>query len=285
MKRSKEEINFTATSGTPEERVLLIKEDYEYKEAHHGKGFLTQKEISALCSVSEEDVEEYRFYISRLQSITKRKAVFIMYENQLSNYATLINHGLELMDIYTTEAYLLNDLIQILIKEYGVERTELALDGEAELPQIGAELIKRIKNHRSIDKKVTLEYSKEKKRFILDVSELAKYVEDKLENFRYTLKQAKSLELMLEAYTNRDGVKHLIPDSIITIIEHYKSNWSANQRFTPDYYNNLLKSDTLESLIEACRMEDNGELRFIFPSYDDIEVKPEEIKYNIFDNG
>lgn len=286
-KPTKKEIAEVIKNGTPTERVNLLRITAELRNKEGGS-FLTMDEQRKVLfgSKDENERDEAEILYQTFANIHKRKAAFMLYATSLGALANSVNSSLKELDVYISEAYLLNDILRSLSEENGKEKVAAAMEGGEPLPDFAQRVINNLLKHKSIDPNITIAYSPERKIFVVESPTLDNHLKDALELFRERLESAKELCLMLYSYAEKYGVLELIPDRIIDLMLEYRQEWALNLRFSSKYYKQLLQSNKPNDIIIACSMEDNGDIAFLFPHFDEIEVNLDEIENNnIFDNG
>ena len=267
MKRiDKKRIAKVIKDGTLDEKLKIIVDD-KVNRTIYGKGIATKKEIQEIVnSVADEDDDLMHFKIDAINKVIKRRQDFALYASKLDYLAEFVNGGLEKVDMYVGEAYLLNALLDDIapIKETDAKLYE--------------RLYKRLTLRHSLNKGIGFTYDKNSQSYKVDASKLEKQLKIALENFRYYLKQAKTITLVLERFAKENQIESLIPYDIKDRIEGYQLDYSRNKRFSGKNYRKLLAENSEESIFLTALMEDNGDIEFLFPYYEDIEVTEEELK-------
>lgn len=267
MKRvDKKDLARIIKDGSLDDKLRIIVDD-KVNRSIYGKGIVTKKEIQELVnSVADEDDELMHLKIDAINKVIKRRQDFALYASKLDYLAEFVNGGLEKVDMYVGEAYLLNALLDD-IKSLKEENSKLY-----------ERIYKRITLRRSINESIKFVYDKGSNSYKVDASKLEKQLRIALDNFKYYLKQAKILTLVLERFAKENGIENLIPYDIKDRVEGFQLDYSRCKRFSAKNYRKLLADKSIESVLQIALMEDNGDIEFIFPYYEDIEVKDEELK-------
>lgn len=259
----KDKLKALIKSGTLDEKLRVVVDD-KVNRIVYKKGIVSQKDLQDIFdSVADDDVEAMNDKIEAINKVIKKRQHFELFATKLDYLAEYINSGLERIDIYVMEAYFLNSLLGDIkpLKE--------------KEPKIYNILNRRISLQKSIDKWITLDTDKETKAFSVNASKLEKQLKIALSLFNSTLTSAKTISLVLERFAKEHKIESLIPYDIEDWIESYKSDYSRNKRFSGKNYKKLLSDNSDEALFLKVLMEDNGDIDFVFPVYEDIEIGQE----------
>lgn len=267
MKRiDKKELAKIIKSGSLDEKLKVIVDD-KVNRTIYGKGIATKKEIQEVVnSVADEDDELMSLKIDAINKVIKRRQDFALYASKLDYLAEFVNGGLEKVDMYVGEAYLLNALLDDILP---LKETDTKLYNR---------LYKRITLRRSMNKGIGFIYDKKSNSYKVDATKLEKQLKIALDNFKYYLKQAKIITLVLERFAKENQIESLIPYDIKDRIEGFQLDYSRNKRFSAKNYRKLLADKSIESVLQVALMEDNGDIEFIFPYYEDIEIGDDVLK-------
>lgn len=266
MKRiKKDELKRILKSGTLDEKLRVVVDDRINRLAY-GTGIVSKQNLKEIFdSVDEDDVELMNNKIDAINKLIKCRKHYSLCASKLDYLAEYINSGLERIDIYVSEAYLLNNLL---------EEIEPLRERE---PEIYKTLFRRLSLQKSIDKGIAFIYDKESNSYKVDASKMEKYLKTALERFKFYLKEAKILTLSLERFTKENQIESLIPNDIKDRVEGFQLDYSRNKRFSGKNYKRLLADNSDEALFTKAMMEDNGDIEFVFPLYEDIKIEEETL--------
>lgn len=282
---SKAKAKEVLTSGTPEERLKMFA-DNNYIISQGGRPFLTPKQqISIFSGLEDKDYKRATKLFTLWRTMQARRTTFALYYQHLLSISTTMNYNLQILDIYTLEGYKQNYLLLKLHKAYGKDEVMRAMRGEAELPEPGQGVINVLKVHKSISPLVKLSYDSGLGFFKVDDREIYRVFRDELKpRFELNLSNAKMLSIMLYQFAEKYNVEEFIPFDLKNYIRRYKQEWAASPRYSSKEYKKLLKSKDYTDSIKAMKMEDSGDINYLFPSYDEVKVDEDFMsRNNIFE--
>lgn len=266
MKRiNKDELKTLLKKGTLDEKLRVVVDD-RINRLIYGKGIVSKKDLKDIFdSVDDDDVELMNNKIDAINKVIKSRRNYALCAAKLDYLAEYINSGLERIDIYVSEAYLLNALLDDIKPLQEKE------------PETYKKLYRRISLQKSIDKGIAFTYDKDSNAYKVDASKLEKQLKIALDRFAYYLRDAKILTIALERFAKENLIENLIPYDIKDRVEGFQLDYSRNKRFSGKHYKKLLADNSLEGILQKALMEDNGDIEFIFPFYEDIEIDEEEM--------
>lgn len=266
MKRiKKEDLKKIIKKGTLDEKLKVVVDD-RINRLVYGKGIVSKQDLKDIFnSVDEDDVELMNNKIDAINKLIRYRKHYSLCASKLDYIAEYINSGLERIDIYVSEAYLLNNLLKDI---------KPLKDRE---PEIYNTIFRRISLQKSIDRGISFIYDKENGSYKVDASKLEKYLKSALDRFRFYLKEAKILTISLERFVKENQIESLIPYDIQDRVEGFQCEYSRNKRFSGKNYKKILADNSDEALFVKAMMEDTGDIEFVFPLYEDIEVGEDEL--------
>lgn len=282
---SKAKVKEILTSGTPEERVKMFA-DNNYIISQGKRAFLTSKQqINIFSGLDDKGYKKATDLFTLWRTMQARRTTFALYYQHLLSISNTMNYNLQILDIYTLEGYKQNFLLLKLHKAYGKEEVMRAMVGEEEIPEPGQGIINVLKAHKSISPLVKLSYDRGLGFYKVDDREIYKVFKEELKpRFELNLSNAKMLSIMLYQFAEKYNVKELIPFDLKNYITRYKQEWAASPRYSSKEYKRLLKSKDYKDSIKAMKMEDSGDVNYLFPSYDEVKVDEDFMsRNNIFE--
>lgn len=267
----KDELKTLLKKGSLDEKLKVVVDD-RINRLIYGKGIVSKKDLKDIFdSVDDDDVELMNNKIDAINKVIKTRKTYSLCAAKLDYLAEYINSGLERIDIYVREAYLLNALLDDI---------KPLQEKDAELYKT---LFRRISLQKSIDKGIGFIYDKESNSYKVDASKMEKQLRIALDRFAFYLRDAKILTIALERFAKDNLIESLIPYDIKDRVEGFQLDYSRNKRFSGKNYRKLLADNSIESILQKALMEDNGDIEFIFPFYEDVEVDEVELaKLDLF---
>lgn len=271
MKRlDKEEVKRVLKKGTLDEKLRIIVDD-KINRIIYQKGIVSKETIKDLFnSIPDKEVDLMTSKIEAINKVIRKRQSFSLYASKLDYLAEYINGGLERIDIYVREAFHLNALIESIKPLQSKE------------PEIYRQLFDRLSRQRSIDASINFIFDKETNRYKVDAGELEKQLRIAIKGFTNYLTRAKIITMILERFAKENQIESLIPYDVKDRTEGFKLDYSRNKRFSAKNYRKLLAENSTESILAAALMEDNGDIEFLFPDYDMIEIDEKALNQEIF---
>ena len=278
---SKAKVKEILTSGTPEERVKMFA-DNNYIISKGGRAFLTpNQQIKIFSGLGDKDFKRATNLFTLWRTMQARRTTFALYYQHLLSISNTMNYNLQILDIYTLEGYKQNFLLDKLYFIYGKGEVMRAMEGGGEIPEPGQGVINVLKIHKTISPLVKLDYNKESGYFVVDDEKIYKKFREELRpTFEVNLSNAKMLSIMLYQFADKYNIKEFIPFDLKNYIRLYKQEWAASPSYSSKEYKKLLKSRDLTDAIKAMKMEDNGNIGYLFPSYDEVKVDEDFMNNN-----